>query len=144
MLATIAEARPATPRYRPAVVDAARSVLVVEDQPGLRSLVRWVLETNGLSVETAADGAEALAKAFARRPALVVLDLNLPKLGGETVARPEGPRDGPTVPVVLLSANADVSDVARRVAADGWLAKLFKVMSLLDVARHALRMSMVD
>jgi DNA-binding response OmpR family regulator len=144
MLATMSEARPAVPACPPVAVETACSVLVVEDQPGLRSLIRWILETDSLTVETAADGAEGLAKAFARRPTLVVLDLNLPKLDGEAVARAIRAHYGPTVPVVLLSANADVASVARRVGANGWLAKPFRVASLLGAARHALSVLTVD
>jgi DNA-binding response OmpR family regulator len=140
----MAESRRVAPAFHPIAVDTAPHVLVVEDQPGLRSLIRWILEADGLTVETAVDGAEGLAKAFARRPTLVILDLNLPELDGETVARTLRARYGPTVPVVLLSANADVASVARRVGADSWLAKPFRVASLLGATRHALSVPTVD
>src|SRR6266568_7009069 len=61
-------------------------VLVVDDDPEIRDVVRWLLEDEGWTVETASDGRDALERATQIRPALIVLDMGLPILSGEEVA----------------------------------------------------------
>jgi two-component system response regulator MprA len=62
-------------------VSAVR-VLVVEDDPNVRGLLRTLLEAEGYAVDTASDGLGALGQAAASSPALVLLDLVMPDLGG--------------------------------------------------------------
>src|ERR1700750_3293137 len=61
-------------------------VLVVDDDPEIRDVVRWLLEDEGWTVETASNGRDALERATRARPALIVLDMGLPILSGEEVA----------------------------------------------------------
>src|SRR5579859_7149640 len=66
---------------------ASAPVLVVEDDQALRLMLQEILEAEGLTVEMAEDGEYALQLAARHRPALVVLDMRLPDMGGETVAQ---------------------------------------------------------
>ncbi len=61
-------------------------ILVVDDDPDLRETIQWCLEDEGLTVETAADGPQAIERATQSRPALILLDMGLPILSGEEAA----------------------------------------------------------
>lgn len=90
------------------------TVLVVDNEPDIRELVRLTLELDGHAVITAADGAEALELAFHERPDLVVLDVMMPeKNGWQVLAEMKGGGDPglAATPVILLTARAD--DLAR-------------------------------
>jgi DNA-binding response OmpR family regulator len=87
------------------------TVLLVEDERKLRELIRSYLEWAGLTVLSTGSGAEAIALAVSAAPDLVVLDLGLPDVSGETVAR-EVRATGPTgaVPILMLTAKAAEED----------------------------------
>ena len=123
---------------RPGAATASRSVLVVEDEPAIRELVRWLLEDLGLPVETAADGADALEQGTRRRPALVVLDLNLPGLDGVSVARGLRATWGETLPILVVSAMERIAEHAQQVGAFAYLRKPFDVEALPAAVRHGL------
>src|ERR1044071_3305908 len=82
-------------------------ILVVDDEPEAVELVDFNLKQAGYSVMTAADGAEALSKARATPPDLIVLDLMLPEIGGLEVCKMLR-RDPATagVPIIMLTARA--------------------------------------
>ncbi len=81
------------------------TVLVVDDEPKLRHHVRDYLQRDGYVVLEASTGQRALELARAARPALVVLDLGLPELPGEDVARLL--RHDSAIAVIVLTAKAD-------------------------------------
>jgi DNA-binding response OmpR family regulator len=100
-------------------------ILVVEDEPRLRDLLRLYLEREGYAVTDAGDGAAALAAYDADPPDLVILDLMLPRMQGETVL--EELRDRGTVPVLITSAKRTDADriAGLRLGADDYLGKPF-------------------
>jgi DNA-binding response OmpR family regulator len=100
-------------------------ILVVEDEPRLRDLLRLYLERDGYAVTDAGDGAAALAAYDADPPDLVILDLMLPRMQGETVL--EELRDRGTVPVLITSAKRTDADriAGLRLGADDYLGKPF-------------------
>jgi DNA-binding response OmpR family regulator len=120
-------------------VPRARTVLVVEDEPKIREVVRDYLVDAGFSVTTAADGPGALASARAVRPDLVVLDLGLPGLDGIDVAR-ELHRRSP-VPIIMLTARGDEVDrvLGLELGADDYLVKPFSPRELVARVRAVLR-----
>ena len=92
-------------------------ILVVDDDPSVRALVRDVLELEGHVVELAVDGYAALRAVAEARPDGVVLDVMMPGLDGhEVLARLRASADGLELPVVMLTAAAD-DEAAWR----GWL-----------------------
>ena len=100
-------------------------ILVVEDEPQLRNLLRLYLERDGHHVTDAGDGPTALAAYDADGADLVILDLMLPGMQGETVL--EALRDAGDVPVLITSAKrSDAERIAGlRAGADDYLAKPF-------------------
>jgi DNA-binding response OmpR family regulator len=87
----------------------AARVLVVEDEGKLRELVRSYLERAGFTVLSTGSGAEAITMAADASPDLVVLDLGLPDVPGETVAREL--RAAAAVPIVMLTAKSAAAAV---------------------------------
>lgn len=110
-------------------------VLVVDDDPDILSLVDLTLRDSGYSVVLASDGREALERAHAVAPGLVLLDLTMPVLDGWQVqARLQEER--PALPVVLMTAAARAREQASLHQAAGYLGKPFDQTMLLEtVAR---------
>ena len=100
-------------------------ILIVEDEPQLRALLRLYLEREGYAVADVGDGAAALAAYDAQPPDLVILDLMLPLMQGETVL--EELRDRGSVPVLITSAKRTDADriAGLRQGADDYLGKPF-------------------
>ena len=100
-------------------------ILVVEDEPRLRSLLRLYLEREGHKVTDVGDGRSALAAYESDGADLVVLDLMLPAMQGETVL--EALRERGDVPILITSAKrTDAERIAGlRMGADDYLAKPF-------------------
>ena len=120
--------------------DARELVLVVEDNRGIRDLLEIMLEDEGILVETAADGAEALAVLDHIQPTAVLLDLDLPLVSGASVADGLHARYADTVPIILITANAHPAAGARRVGALAYFAKPFNLTPVLDAVHRAVRL----
>ena len=113
-------------------------ILVVEDDAQLRQLLRWTLESEGLSVETASDGQEALEWVARFRPALVVLDWGLPVVNGGGVAAAVRAGHGNSVPLVLVTADVRAQQRGEEMGAIAVLPKPFEIQDLVTVVRRAL------
>jgi CheY-like chemotaxis protein len=114
----------------------APSVLVVEDEPGIREFIRIVLLRAGYEVVTVS-GPRAALDALRRQPAisLMLVDIVMPEMDGYEVVE-EARRIAPSVHVVFVSAFAP--DPARQPGGDSFLAKPFTTNSLTDVVKRAL------
>ncbi len=116
----------------------ATTVMVVDDHPMWRDAVVRDLEAAGLRVvATASTGAEALTRATATRPGVVVLDLRIPPPDGVEVTR-RLVRDDPGVRVLILSASGEQADVleAVKAGATGYLVKSASRDELLAAVRR--------
>ena len=118
---------------------AKETILVVDDERNIVELARLYLESEGYVVESAYDGAEALAKIRSLRPALVVLDLMLPKIDGWEVCRRV--RATSDVPIIMLTARSEDVDkiVGLELGADDYLTKPFNPRELVARVRAVLR-----
>ena len=116
-----------------------KRVLVVDDEPEIVRLVRDYLERASFNVDTATDGEEALRAARRRRPDLVILDLNLPRLDGLDVARSLR-RDG-DVPIIMLTARTEETDrvAGLELGADDYVVKPFSPREIVARVRAVLR-----
>jgi two-component system, OmpR family, alkaline phosphatase synthesis response regulator PhoP len=122
---------------------AVKTVLVVDDEPGIVTVVRDYLEHGGFAVLTAGDGPAALRIARTQAPDLVVLDLGLPSLDGLDVIREL--RRSSAVPIIVLTARGDEADrvVGLELGADDYLAKPFSPRELVARSRAVLRRTAV-
>ena len=108
-----------------------RHILVVDDDPDIRTLLRELFHRTGFLVAEAGDGQEALRVFFDERPDLVVLDVAMPRLDGwQTLERI---REVSDVPVVMLTAKATELEKTRglRAGADDYVTKPFGRQELL-------------
>jgi DNA-binding response OmpR family regulator len=117
------------------------TVLVVEDERKIRDLVRDYLEREGLGVLTTGSGAEAIALARESRPELLILDLRLPDVPGEEVAREV--RTFSPIPILMLTAKASEAERIHglELGADDYLTKPFSPRELVLRAQAILRRS---
>ena len=114
-------------------------ILVVDDDPDLRSMLRDYLSANGYAVELAANGDAMRASLAHAMPQAIILDLMLPAEDGLTLAREL--RRHSDVPILMLSARGDEIDrvVGLEVGADDYLPKPFSPRELLARLRALLR-----
>ncbi len=95
-----------------------RSVLVADDEPLNQEIARILLEDVGLTVDTANDGAEAVAMCASRRYAAILMDMQMPNINGLDATRQIRAIDGyREVPIIALTANAFVEDRVRCIEA---------------------------
>ncbi len=106
--------------------DMLKSILVVEDDEEIRNYLKEFLRESGYAVQTASDGPAALRVFHKTPPDLVVLDLTLPTVSGETVCI-EIKKDSPEIPVIMLTAKAKSMDILSgfKMGADDYMAKPF-------------------
>ena len=117
----------------------AATVLVVEDEQKLRELVRSYLERAGFTVLSTGSGAEALSLADSATPDLVILDLGLPDVAGETVAREL--RAAGATPILMLTAKVTEEDriAGLQLGADDYVTKPFSPRELVLRVQAILR-----
>src|SRR5687768_6498092 len=113
-------------------------VLVIDDDPQVRSWICDVLEMEGLAVASAATGARALELAERRAPSVAIVDVTLPVMDGTAVSEALRTRLGPGFPIVLISADAGVREKAARVSAAACLQKPFTVEQLIGAIQAGL------
>ncbi len=113
-------------------------ILVIEDDASIRELIGMALENEGFSYRTAADGQEALSRIEEEQPALLLLDLGLPVADGEAVAAFTQHRYGGSVPIIVVSAVAQMDARTWRIGARAFVHKPFDVDHLIDTVRRVL------
>lgn len=111
-------------------------ILVVDDSPTILQLITGMLVDGGYAVLTAADGEEALRLAIEERPALILLDVILPKFNGYQVCRQlKSLPETAHIPVVMITRKAKESDRrwGMEQGADGYITKPFDLHDLLKI-----------
>jgi two-component system KDP operon response regulator KdpE len=115
-------------------------VLVVEDEPSIRRLLRTALTANGFHVLESANGQDAFAEIAAAKPELILLDLGLPDMDGLDIIR-RLRSEGDRTPIVVLSSRGEeaVKVDALDLGADDYVTKPFGIAELIARIRTALR-----
>lgn len=88
-----------------------RSILVVDDEPGMRAMLTFDLTREGFDVDTAEDGQAAIERLAVRTYDLVLLDVHMPRLSGDEVLRIVRER-WPTLRVIVLHSGMDVFEIS--------------------------------
>ena len=116
------------------MVSAKNTILVLDDDPSLRHMLRVLLEQEGYAVIAAGDVRSAIAQCAVQLPDLMVVDLMLPIEDGEMFLREFRRRwRNEDVPVILLSASSARSDIARRLGVEATLSKPFFAEDLREL-----------
>ncbi|MDL1903079.1 response regulator, partial [Anaerolineae bacterium CFX9] len=107
------------------------TILIVDDDEHIVELARMYIEVEGFKVTSATDGKLALTRILAEKPALVVLDINLPSMDGWEICRRV--RAESDVPIIMLTARTDDIDriVGLELGADDYLTKPFNPRELV-------------
>jgi DNA-binding response OmpR family regulator len=117
----------------------AKKILVVDDEKKLVTIVKGYLEQAGYAVATAYDGQQALTMYRHEKPALVVLDLNLPVIDGLDVCRTL--RKESNVPIIMVTARVEETDrlIGLELGADDYITKPFSPREVVARVRAVLR-----
>lgn len=114
-------------------------ILVAEDDASIREGIQTFLTDSNFIVDTVEDGAAALDAVRRRLPDLVILDLGLPKITGESVCQ-EIKKQYPDLPVIILTAKNQTTDIVSgfKLGADDYISKPFELEEL--IARISVRL----
>jgi CheY-like chemotaxis protein len=120
-------------------VSRRRGILVIDDEEGFRDGVVDLLEMEGYSVRAARNAVEAVPLLPEFRPDIILLDLGMPLLDGESFLRSiQGLPAARRVPIVLISGKDDLPSIASRSGATAYLHKPFEAPQLLALIERVL------
>ena len=114
--------------------DRQRSILIVDDEEDVLTLLQLVFETNGYIARTASNGKAAVASAYENPPDVVLLDVMMPEMDGWQVLKIlKGDEKTRHIPVAMLSARAERRDkmIGLQEGAEGYIAKPFSTAEVL-------------
>src|SRR3989339_1893627 len=117
------------------------NILVVDDEEDVLELVRYNLDKNGYGIYTATTGEDALAKARAKLPDLIILDLMLPGIDGLDICKKiKTDTRTQNIPVIMLTAKGDETDIITglELGADDYVTKPFSPKVLVARVRRIL------
>ncbi len=112
-----------------------KTIMVVDDNPDIITIVRTILEGKGFNVLSASSGAECLETLKSEKPDLIVLDIMMPEMDGlEVLTRLKAMSEFSNVPVVLLTAKVQYEDVlgGYKLGADYYITKPFTSTQLIN------------
>ena len=118
-------------------VQTDNPILVVDDEPDTRDLLRSLLQDEGYQVATAIDGAEAVRAVTARRPLLVLLDWRLPGQNGAQVAEAIRAHH-PDVKFVVVTADGRAAAKAQQIRTNWFVQKPFQIDDVMTMVAAAL------
>jgi two-component system phosphate regulon response regulator PhoB len=116
-------------------------ILIVDDEEDVLELIRYNLDKNGYRIETATTGEEALTKARAKLPDLIILDLMLPGIDGlEVCKKLKSEPKTQNIPIIMLTAKGEETDIVTglEVGADDYITKPFSPKVLVARVRRIL------
>ncbi len=120
---------------------SAPIVLVVDDVPAIRELLKDLLGTEGYDVLEASNGVQALDQVGRVRPSAILMDLMMPIMSGaEATSRLKADPTTAAIPVLAMSAGRNLTATALNIPADDFIPKPFDLTELIDtLAHHAMQ-----
>ena len=115
-----------------------KKILVIDDEEDLRENLKYVLQMKGYEVQLAEDGVKGLKVLEDYTPDLIILDLNMPNMGGIEFYQRICVRDLPIYPVFVLTARANMEKFFKDFNVDGFMAKPFEIKELLGEVNYIL------
>lgn len=117
--------------------ESGKSILIVDDSETIRQSVASALETAGFQVLQARDGLEGIERILGDKPAMVILDVNMPRLNGLDMLERLDLKSS-NLPVLLLTTEVQPSMIARakQAGARGWMVKPVKVDQLVAAVKN--------
>jgi len=118
-------------------------ILLIEDDNGIRTTLKEILTERGFVIDAVEDGAQALEVIKKTPPDLLLLDLGLPKISGESICK-EAHRLYPHLPIIIITAKNNTEDVVNglTIGAVDYVSKPFQLDEL--IARIKLRLKIID
>ena len=116
-------------------MDTKKTIMVVDDNPDIITIVTTILEGKGYHVLSANSGPELLNLLKSQKPDLIILDIMMPEMDGlEVLTRLKGMTDTSTIPVILLTAKVQYEDVlgGYKLGADYYITKPFTSTQLVN------------
>lgn len=116
-----------------------KTILIVDDEPSIRDLLRYNLEREGYRIIEASDGMEGVNMALEQKPDIMLLDIMLPKLDGLSVCKRV--KNSLNIPIIMLTAKAEEIDtiLGLELGADDYITKPFSVRELIARVKANLR-----
>jgi DNA-binding response OmpR family regulator len=114
-----------------------KSILIVDDEPGIGKVLRIKLNLSGYDVITTTSGAEAIELIRQRKPDVVLLDILMPDVTGMDVL--DRVRTFSQVPIIVFTGRPDIFQIARKLGANDCIAKPFNPDLLLEKINTALK-----
>jgi len=116
-------------------MDNKKTIMVIDDNPDIITIVKTILEGKGYNVHSAFSGVELLNLLKDQKPDLIILDIMMPEMDGlEVLTRLKGVTDTATIPIILLTAKVQYEDVlgGYKLGADYYITKPFTSTQLVN------------
>lgn len=108
-----------------------KTILICDDDEGILEVMKIVLEEKGYDVVSLSDPHQVLATIKEVNPNLILLDLWMPLLNGDSITKTiKNNKDTKNIPVVIISANKDTAAIAKEIGANNFLSKPFNIDEL--------------
>ncbi|MBF0504311.1 MAG: response regulator [Candidatus Omnitrophica bacterium] len=116
-------------------MEVRKKILVIDDEIDLVQMVEFQFKAKGYEVQTASDGLAGLECVHLFKPDLIILDINMPRMGGiEFYSKICGPDGKPLYPVLVLTARANIQGLFQDLHIDGFMIKPFDIDRLVHEA----------
>jgi two-component system alkaline phosphatase synthesis response regulator PhoP len=116
-------------------METKKTIIVVDDNPDIITIVKTILEGKGFNVLSASSGQELLNLLDGQKPDLIILDIMMPEMDGlEVLSRLKGVTETASIPVILLTAKVQYEDVlgGYKLGADYYITKPFTSTQLVN------------
>ena len=111
-------------------------ILVIDDEPDLREMIQYQLQKSGFEVHTAINGADALKKLESLNPHLIILDMNMPEMGGkEFFKKICNDNNTPKYPILVLTAAVSIESLFQDFNVNGYVAKPFTIEEFMRAVK---------